>query len=47
MNIKKKIMCLNAVDQQLDVKNIQEFLKQSRYWGADSQSVLQDFLPVI
>jgi hypothetical protein len=31
MNIKNKIMCLNAVDRQLDVKNIQEFLKHSRY----------------
>jgi hypothetical protein len=29
-----KIMCLNAHDWQLDVKNVQEFLKQSRYWGS-------------
>jgi hypothetical protein len=29
-----KIMCLNADDWQLDVKNVQEFLKQNRYWGS-------------
>jgi hypothetical protein len=28
-----KIMCLNADDWKLGVKNFQEFLKKSRYWG--------------
>jgi len=40
-------MCLKADDWQVDVKNFQEFLKQSRYWGADSHSVRQEILPIV
>jgi hypothetical protein len=42
-----KIMCLKADDWQVDVKNFQEFLKQSRYWGADSHLVRQEIPPIV